>query len=50
MYQKVNCYEIGINIEGEWKIVLLDDYFPCTKKTKIPNFVKSNIHECVLCY
>ena len=39
---KNNCYEIGMNIEGEWKIVLLDDYFPCSKKTKIPIFAKPN--------
>ena len=36
------CYEIGLNIEGEWQIVLLDDYFPCSKTTKIPIFAKPN--------
>ena len=39
---KNNCYEIGMNIEGEWKIVLLDDYFPCSKKTRMPIFAKPN--------
>ncbi len=39
---KNNCFQIGMNIEGEWKIVLLDDYFPCSKKTKIPIFAKPN--------
>ena len=39
---KNGCYEIGLNIEGEWQIVLLDDYFPCSKTTKIPIFAKPN--------
>ena len=39
---KNGCYEIGLNIEGEWQIILLDDYFPCSKKTKIPIFAKPN--------
>lgn len=37
-----NCYEIGMNINGEWKIVLLDDYFPCSKKNRVPIFAKPN--------
>jgi hypothetical protein len=40
--KKNGCYEIGLNIEGEWQIVLLDDYFPCSKKTRIPIFAKPN--------
>ena len=39
---KNGCYEIGLNIEGEWQIILLDDYFPCSKTTKIPIFAKPN--------
>ena len=39
---KNGCYEVGLNIEGEWQIVLLDDYFPCSKKTRIPIFAKPN--------
>ena len=39
---KNGCYEIGLNIEGEWEIVLLDDYFPCSKKTRVPIFAKPN--------
>ena len=39
---KNGCYEIGLNIEGEWQIVLLDDYFPCSKKTRVPIFAKPN--------
>ena len=35
-------YEVGLNIEGEWQIVLLDDYFSCSKKTRIPTFAKPN--------
>ena len=37
-----NCYQIAMNIDGEWQIVLLDDYFPCSKKTHIPIFAKPN--------
>jgi len=39
---KNGCYEIGLNIEGEWQIILLDDYFPCSKKTRTPIFAKPN--------
>ena len=39
---KNGCYEIGLNIEGQWQIVLLDDYFPCSKKTRVPIFAKPN--------
>ena len=39
---KNGCYEIGLNIEGEWQIILLDDYFPCSKKTRVPIFAKPN--------
>ena len=31
-----------MNIEGQWAIVLLDDYFPCSKKTRVPIFAKPN--------
>lgn len=37
-----NCYQIAMNIDDEWQIVLLDDYFPCSKKTHIPIFAKPN--------
>ena len=39
---KNGYYEIGLNIEGQWQIVLLDDYFPCSKKTRVPIFAKPN--------
>ncbi len=39
---KYGCYEIGLNIEREWQIILLDDYFPCSKKTRTPIFAKPN--------
>ena len=39
---KNGYYEIGLNIEGEWQIILLDDYFPCSKTTKVPIFAKPN--------
>jgi hypothetical protein len=32
------CYEIGMRINGDWQIVLLDDYFPCDKNTRKPVF------------
>ena len=39
---KNGFYEIGLNIEGQWQIVLLDDFFPCSKKTRVPIFAKPN--------
>lgn len=38
--QENGCYEILFRLNGEWKIVLVDDYFPCDKKTKEPIFSK----------
>ena len=40
--QSNSCYQIAMNIEGQWAIVLLDDYFPCSKKTRVPIFAKPN--------
>lgn len=34
------CYEVGLNLEGEWQIVVLDDYFPCNKRTRQPLFAR----------
>ena len=39
---KNGFYEIGLNIEGQWQIVLLDDFFPCSKRTRVPIFAKPN--------
>ena len=39
------CYEIGAKIEGKWQIVLVDDYFPCLKKTRKPVFAKPRGNE-----
>jgi hypothetical protein len=36
-----NYYEVGVNINGKWKIVIVDDYFPCHAKTNKPIFAKS---------
>lgn len=38
--QENGCYEIIIKINGEWKIILLDDYFPCNKETLQPIFAQ----------
>ena len=40
--QENSCYQIAMNIEGEWTLVLLDDFFPCSKKTRVPIFAKPN--------
>ena len=39
------CYEIALRLNGEWKIVILDDYFPCTKSNSMPIFCKPNGNE-----
>ena len=31
------CYEIALRLNGEWKIVILDDYFPLIKYQIICN-------------
>ena len=46
---KNGCYEIGLNIEGEWQIILLDDYFPCSKKNRVQflqNQMAQNYGQC----
>jgi len=43
--QKNGCYQICMKIKGEWQIVLLDDYFPCSKKSQQPLFAKPNGEE-----
>ena len=37
---KNNCYQIIMKINSEWKIIIIDDYFPCNKKTNFPIFCK----------
>jgi len=37
---KNGCYEIAMKINGEWQIVIIDDFIPCDKKTKKPLFAK----------
>jgi hypothetical protein len=34
------CYEIAVRLHGQWKIVIVDDYFPCHIKTRKPLFAK----------
>lgn len=38
--QANGCYEICLKIDGEWCVVVLDDYLPCSKATKKPIFAK----------
>ena len=47
---KNNCYQITMKINGEWKIIIIDDYFPCNKKNNFPIFCKPNRNEiwCLL--
>lgn len=32
------CYEICVRVDGEWQVVMLDDYFPVDKNTLKPVF------------
>jgi calpain-15 len=34
------CFEIAVRLQGQWKIVLVNDYFPCHFKTRKPLFAK----------
>ena len=43
--QENGCVEIALQIDGEWKIICLDDYFPCDKTTKTPIFASSKSKE-----
>lgn len=38
-------YEVIMRINGVWKVVILDDYFPCDKNTKKPIFAKPSGNE-----
>ena len=38
-------YEIIMNLNGEWNVVIIDDFIPCNKITKKPLFCKSNNSE-----
>ncbi len=39
---KNGCYELVIRINGIWQVILLDNYFPCSKIDKKPIFSKPN--------
>ncbi len=43
--QKNGCYEVCLKIDGEWNVVILDDFFPCSKTSKKPIFAKSKGNE-----
>lgn len=38
-------YGLWFNVDGEWKLILIDDYFPCNSKSKTPAFSKGNGNE-----
>jgi len=38
-------YEVVLRLNGEWQVVILDDYFPCDKSTRRPHFCKPNGNE-----
>ena len=40
-----SIYELLLFIDGEYQIVLLDDYFPCIKGTSVPYFSKPTTFE-----
>ena len=42
---KNGCYEVILRINGIWKVILLDDMFPCYKNTKKPIFSRPNHKE-----
>lgn len=43
--QKSGYYEICLRIDGEWNVVVVDDYFPCTKLGRKPIFARPKGHE-----
>ncbi|KAL4468366.1 hypothetical protein ABPG72_012260 [Tetrahymena utriculariae] len=42
-YQENGLYAIWLNIEGEWRCIVVDDHIPCKKKQ--PAFTRSNGNE-----
>jgi calpain-15 len=45
---KRNVYCVWLCYEGEWQQVLVDDFFPCNKKTKQPVYSSSTTDLWVL--
>lgn len=43
--QKNGYYEICLKIDGEWNVIILDDYIPCSNSTKKPIFAKPKGNE-----
>jgi len=39
---KAGCYAVWLNDNGEWKPIIVDDYFPCLGNNKGPAFSKAN--------
>ena len=43
--QKSGCYEITLKLDGEWQVVVLDDYIPCSKNSRKPLFANPKGNE-----
>lgn len=43
--QKNGYYEVCLKLDGEWQVIILDDYFPCSKKTLKPIFANAKNNE-----
>ena len=43
--QESGYYEVCFKIDGEWNVIIVDDYFPCSKTTKKPLFANPNNNE-----
>ena len=39
--QKNGCFEIILRIDGEWQVIIIDDYFPCSTDTGNPKLAAS---------
>ena len=38
-------YGLWFNVDGDWKLILIDDFFPCNSRSKTPAFSKGNGNE-----
>ena len=38
-------YELCLKLDGEWQVVIVDDYIPCSKTTRKPIFANPKGHE-----
>ena len=42
---KHGYYEVVFNLDGQWKVIIVDDYIPCNKTTNKPIFSKPKNNE-----